>query len=494
MRVFDLYNGDLTCQSVSPDTDHQQVTTKVDLANRTALPSSNSWTCQQNNANNAYYVVPSTGEVNNNNKNNTNAVVPVAELDRLSKFIFEAESNCWKNKKDNPAAVKYHYNLKPLFTLKDALYDSTYKPKNCMCFIIHTPLPREVFASQYEDRIVHHLVAPFIYEVADTVHRNNGDICHGNRKNHSALSAAFQVQQNMRKYPNGVVASMDITGFFMSISRQKSFEVFKEFCEQYTPKEYTEKEIEFMLRLIYLLLQNDPTDNCIRNSPIEEWSKIRKDKTLFGKIGVGLPIGNFYSQLIANLLASIWGSSIQKLNLQCTVTQFVDDACFVADSMKTMRIIRKQSFKILDSIGLKLHLKKFYIQPVHHGVRFCGRVIFTDRMYTINRTIHNCEYAIHKYMQNITLENAKKLLCSFNSYTGLMCYCNEYKNQVRLSKIIEESKYSKWLYFKKQRSQIICQLKNEYKLKEISKNTIIELRNKQSEYEFKYNKAKCSSK
>ena len=80
MRVFDLYNGDLTCQSVSQDTDHQQVTTKVDLVNRTALPSSESWTCQQNNANNAYYVVPSSGSVYPDNKNHTCAVVPVAAL------------------------------------------------------------------------------------------------------------------------------------------------------------------------------------------------------------------------------------------------------------------------------------------------------------------------------------------------------------------------------------------------------------------------------
>ena len=48
--------------------------------NRSALPTSYSWTCQQNNAINAYYVVPSSGQVNSISKSVSYAVVLVSAL------------------------------------------------------------------------------------------------------------------------------------------------------------------------------------------------------------------------------------------------------------------------------------------------------------------------------------------------------------------------------------------------------------------------------
>ena len=44
------------------------------------LPVGNSWSCQQNNANNAYNVVVPSGSVNFSGKSNSFALVPVAAL------------------------------------------------------------------------------------------------------------------------------------------------------------------------------------------------------------------------------------------------------------------------------------------------------------------------------------------------------------------------------------------------------------------------------
>ena len=74
--------------------ENHQVTPTASLDDHSTLPAGNSWSCQQNNANNAYYVTIPSANVNNNNKNNTYAVVPVAESDRLLDLLFEAESDC----------------------------------------------------------------------------------------------------------------------------------------------------------------------------------------------------------------------------------------------------------------------------------------------------------------------------------------------------------------------------------------------------------------
>ena len=487
----DFSNGGSTCIDTSYNI-LESLAVKND--DRTTLPSSNSWSCQQTSANNAYNVVPSTGNVNNNNKTYTYAVVPVAEYEKsddLLSLLFKAERECFKNKKKNPQGVKIHYDLKIIYQLYEQIKNKTYKPSPGLCFVISQPKPREVFAAPYKDRIIHHLVAPFMYDVAEKVHLENGNICHGNRKNFSVLTAAKQIQQNMKKYKNGFVATMDVQGFFMSIPRQLSFDIFKSLCKQYPPDNYSPEIIELLLPLIKKLFLHDPTFECSRNSPLSEWDKIPVEKSLFNKKGIGLPIGNFYSQIMANLILSIWGSAIQKLKLDCAVTQFVDDMCIVSKDAKTMNIIRKESFNVLNSIGLKLHEKKFYIQEIQKGAKFCGRVIFKDRLYLINRTINEFFISIDKYLKFINLSNAKKLLTTFNSYIGFLCHCNNFKIQEKAYIKILNSKYNKYLYFQIKNNKIICKLKDKYKLKNNYKNNIINIIEEQKKYEKLYSKYKC---
>ena len=129
------------------------------------------WSSIQNNNNNEYYLDLSSGSYNNNNKNNQYWVVPV-ESEEICELIFKAEEDCWKNKHGSWDANKYHYHTgKSIFTLIKELKDKTYFPKISYCFIVMYPKPREIFAAYYEDRIVHHIIAPYMSIVAETVHK-----------------------------------------------------------------------------------------------------------------------------------------------------------------------------------------------------------------------------------------------------------------------------------------------------------------------------------
>ena len=84
---YKAYEGDER-QYTLPTTNHllmmyvyySQINTLLYASHHSTLPTGYSWTCQQNNANYAYYVaIPSAG-VNDNGKNNTCTVVPVAAL------------------------------------------------------------------------------------------------------------------------------------------------------------------------------------------------------------------------------------------------------------------------------------------------------------------------------------------------------------------------------------------------------------------------------
>ena len=461
-----------------------QVTTPRSDGYIGTLPTSYSWTCQQNNANNAYYVTIPSANVNNNNKNNTYAVVPVAEFEKLNDLLFGAEGDCWRNKKKRFDAVRFHYNLKTIFELSDKIAVGKYRPTTSICFVLDYPRYREVFAAKYIDRVIHHLVAPFILSVTESVHSMNGNISHGNRKKLSAHTAALQIQSNMRHYPNGYVATMDVSGFFMNIDREKAFNIFIKFFEKYRPTPFAPWYVDLMLRLLKILIMHDPTSDCIRNSPISAWRFIAANKTLFGNDGKGLPIGNFYSQLIANLVLAVWGMAILEMHLDCRITQFVDDMCVVAADAETITKVRKRSAEVLRSIGLVLHPRKYYIQPIRHGVQFCGRVIYADRIYTCNRTIRACKKTIKDAIKSCSLENAYRLQSSFNSYIGMMCHSRSFNIQQQLMQLVMESDYAKWVYFKNEGGHLVLRIKDEFKAINVRVKELHEMTKQQKQFEY----------
>lgn len=467
----------------------EQVTPLENLDDHSTLPSGNAWACEQNNATNAYYVTVGSGQVNNNNKNNSYAVVPVAESCKLIDVVFKAEQDCWKSKKSRFDAAKYHFHLAEVFDLIKILQERLYKPTTSVCFVLTYPRYREVFAAKYRDRVVHHLIAPFIYSVTERVHISNGDISHGNRRGMSAQTAAEQIQLNLRRYPDGVVATMDVHGFFMNICREMAYNTFVEYCKQFRPEGYTDSEIEFMLWVLYTLIHHDPTSDCVRNSPLNMWDAIPPAKSLFGNEGKGLPIGNFYSQLIANLVLSVWGRAILDLGLDCRIIQFVDDMCVIANDVQTIHKIREASIKTLNEMHLTLHPRKFYIQPVRHGVEFCGRIIYKDRMYINNRTVRACKNSIKNAIKaGASIENAQRLLNSFNSYIGFMCHLRSFKIQKWLAEMIQNSDYKEYLYFVTKQGQIVCKMHDKYKPINMHIEEIRELKKYYKNTKHEYNK------
>lgn len=151
------------------------------------------------------------------------------------------------------------------------------------------------------------------------------------------------------------------------------------------------------------------------------------------------------------------------MKLDCGITQFVDDMCIVASDYNDILLIRKKSNEILADMSLKLHPTKFYIQPVKHGVPFCGKFIYRDRIFVSNRTIRACKNSIKQaIIAGVTIENAKRLLCSFNSYVGFMCHYETYKMQVMLAELVMASDYCRYIYFVEKKGQVICKMFDEY--------------------------------
>jgi len=132
----------------------------------------------ENNSDNARNVNFNSEEVNRNNNNRYNgfSVRPVSALTmsrsapifdtppgKLLLDLYRAYKDALRHKRRKDYQLKFERNVEAeLVRQRDAILSSRYRPGPSTCFIIHDPKMREVFAAQFRDRVVHHLLYNYI--------------------------------------------------------------------------------------------------------------------------------------------------------------------------------------------------------------------------------------------------------------------------------------------------------------------------------------------
>lgn len=73
--------------------------------------------------------------------------------------ILKAYEDCMSNKRNTANAIKFSVDyITKLIALCDEINNGTYEIGSSITFIVKFPVLREVFAADFRDRIVHHLV------------------------------------------------------------------------------------------------------------------------------------------------------------------------------------------------------------------------------------------------------------------------------------------------------------------------------------------------
>lgn len=382
----------------------------------------------------------------------------------------DAEKSFYKNKHDSVGPQIIHVHPARVMRIARAVNGGTYTPKPGYCFPLRTPSPREIFAAFCSDRLVHHFVAPFICSIAERVHLSNGDVSHGNRIGHSAQTGAEQIrgaiQQAEKDYLVPYVVKVDIRSFFTSIPRELAYGAFEKFADTY----YTGEDKGKMLALCRLLVLHNPVEGCVELPG--DWSMVPAAKRVKNaKPGCGLPIGNFYSQIIANLFLALWDRELLKFGVS---PRFVDDKCGIVKDRDEAVAFVNAARVAAAGVGLTMHPDKIYIQPARNGVNFCGRTIKGNRIYLSSKTINRCLYRIN--MLPLSQEGARLACDTANSCIGLMYHCTEYGAQKKICKRFL-SRFGKWVYVCFRKGKFTCKLKREFTVRNEHRTTVNNLIN-----------------
>ena len=283
---------------------------------------------------------------------------------QLLEDLFQAYFDARKNKRSiiNALSFEIDYERK-IFDLYKEIRDKKYEIGPSICFVVKEPTLREIFAADFRDRIIHHLLYNYISPFFERLFINDSYSC---RKKKGTLYGIKRVDHFIRSCSKNYaqdcyILKLDIKSYFMSIDHLILFQKVKETLFRY--KDIINFDLDFVLGLLEKVIFNDPTKNCIIKGSKDDWKNLPKDKSLFFvSKNKGLPIGNLTSQLFGNIYLNDFDHFIKcKLKIKY-YGRYVDDFVIVHSDKEYLKAIIPQLREYLKSnLSLDLHPKKIYL-------------------------------------------------------------------------------------------------------------------------------------
>lgn len=334
-------------------------------------------------------------------------------------LLVQAYYDCRQLKRNTASALKFEAHLeRSLLALHEELADGSYRPGRSICFVITKPRPREVWAADFRDRIVHHLLYNQIAErfrrrfIADSCAciPGRGTLYAGQR-----LEAKIRSQTQNWSRP-AYYLKADLANFFVSIDKR----VLWPLVAQHIP----ERSWRMLAKLV---LFHDPRDDVEIRGERRLLSLVPPHKRLMeAPCHHGLPIGNLSSQFFANVLLNELDQHVKHALRARHYIRYVDDFVILHESAEWLNDALAQINAFLPGLGLALNPSKTIIQPVARGVDFAGHVIKPHRRQARRRTVRSALSAIEQLPPDKTLE-------TINSYMGLLRHTDGHHDRARIA-------------------------------------------------------------
>lgn len=388
--------------------------------------------------------------------------------------FFEAYYQCRKHKRNTYNALSFETNYEHnLVQLCKEVNTKTYEIGRSICFCVTRPKLREVFAADFRDRIIHHVIMMRLEPLFESVFIEDAYNCRkGKGTLYGVLRLKKAIQECSENYTKDCyIGKFDMQGFFMSIHKPTLYRMLEQFILQY----YKGDDIDILLYLVKKVVYNKPQYNCIKKSPQSLFDQLGKSKSLFTcGDDYGLPIGNLTSQMFANFY--LCGFDIIMRNRFKYYGRYVDDFYIICKDKRMMiDFIKYIKSYLKNELHVTLHPDKIYIQHYTKGVKFTGSVINKDRMYISNRTVGNIINAIDKLNENINEETAYHFIGTMNSYFGFLKHHLTYGIKYRIVKLINFG-WSKYVELTKTMSKF--SVRDEYNKLYIIKKLLLDNNNK----------------
>ncbi len=321
--------------------------------------------------------------------------------------LVQAYFDCRRAKRNSASALHFEIDLeRNLGTLYDDLRADVYTPGRSICFVVTRPKAREVWAADFRDRIVHHLL---YNHIAPRFHaRFIADSC-ACIPGRGTLYAAKRLESKIRSITHNwsrpaYYLKLDIANFFVSINKQ--------ILHGQLARRVTEP---WWMRLAEIILFHDPRQDYEFRGRPESLQRVPRHKRLIEQPAhLGLPIGNLSSQFFANVYMDALDQHAKHAIRAQHYIRYVDDFILLHESADWLNAARAdiEAF-VVETLSIRLNPSKSILQPIARGVDFVGQVIKPWRRTTRRKTVSHAIHRIQDLDQDEIFETA-------NSYFGLL--------------------------------------------------------------------------
>lgn len=325
--------------------------------------------------------------------------------------LFKAYLDCRKNKRKTINAIKFEMDLeRNLANLKQDLLARTYTPGKSICFVVTIPKPREIFAAEFCDRVVHHILINQVQKIwEEKIFIDDSYACRPNKGNLYGVERLQKYAKEFRYY-----GSFDIANFFGSIDKQVIYESFAKVIKTINRPEWWKEEILWLSKTIIF---HNPASSYFYKGDPKLQDLVPPYKSLIHKDGmIGMPIGNLTSQFLANVYLNELDQFVTKTLGAKGYGRYVDDFVVFSNSKEQLKDWRDQIDNFLtNELHIKLHPKKQQIQLTKHGIPFVGYFVKPWGMTVRRNVVKALKNKIYYWNQT---KDVTAMIPSINSYYG----------------------------------------------------------------------------
>ena len=349
--------------------------------------------------------------------------------------LFRAYVDCRKREGFSLYHLKFAENLEAnLLSLEKRLQNRTYKPGRSIAFIVQKPKIREIFAADFADRVVHHLLYNYLAPIYERQFIYDSWACRKDKGTHGAMlrlrefarkldsSCHSERSEESRSLERSLDSARDDNFYTQTRERERespstSLRVFKEaglrplFLKMDIKSFFTSIDQEILYDLVCKKVKNEEIlwlaktiifHDCAHDIP----PKIQSQPSLFGKLprdkslftaakGKGLPIGNLTSQFFANVYMNELDQFAKHQLKAKYYLRYVDDFLMLSLDRNYLEVCRKSLSEFaMNKLALKVHPDKQQISPISCGIDFVGYIVRPEYVLVRKRIVADCRFKL----------------------------------------------------------------------------------------------------
>ncbi|MFA4991498.1 MAG: reverse transcriptase/maturase family protein [Candidatus Omnitrophota bacterium] len=334
--------------------------------------------------------------------------------------IDNAYLDCRKKKRNTINALKYEINAEENnVKLEQELKNRTYHPSRSLLFAVTKPKKREIFAADFRDRIVHHLIVRELEKIWEPIFIHDSYACRVGKGTHVAVKRLqkFLWKITRNGHVNAYYLQLDIKDYFTSIDKELLFTIIQRKVRNPDVLWLTEKILFWDCTLSYI---------CRGNRGF--LSNIPSNKSLFGKDNLrGLPIGNLTSQFFANIYLNELDQYVKHTLKARYYLRYVDDFVLLSKDPEELCAWRAKIEEFLHiRLKLQLHPKRRKLLPISNGIDFLGYIIRPGYILVRRRVVNNLKEKLRQFKET-NVKDFEKLQATITSYMGHFKHANSYR-------------------------------------------------------------------